>query len=542
MLFYIASEICIMLESSELFDPKSALRQQSEPFTGMASGPFREEFPEAIAPGVHPSQPSALQNPESISQELSPRESAILEDFTRFFPEFSRQSHRPRDPLETLGLPMLQGRLTQPPSPADADFLTDYQQVLSVTRDRLTDWNSGDSPSTPSLTDSPEHPLPTAGSIDPEPGPGNSIPTAIPIAIASLETSDRALGFQPPQTVVGQVSASNPEDFYRFTLDRPGIFTAELTQLTGDADLRLVRDFNGNGIIDPVADRNGNGMIDPEEIEILAWQPNRGPTDESIRQFLNPGTYIVQAVSFNQNTAHYTLNTHFTPSLTDPQAFSLELNFATGTETLTADHRQTIRKAADRIEQMITQSPFDAPHTITINIEALDFGPGFVAAAGPTQIRRLNTLPMPVTGEVIFNPNPESDLLDHPRYLYDTMIHEFAHVVGFGTFWEDHQMIADEHLGLYAANTFAGQVYGEMLGTFIPTPVELTVNVGEGSDLGHWRKNPHFDNEIGVEAGHPDEQQVTSALTIASLRDLGWTVNYGAAEEYILPQFRSEVA
>ncbi|MCT7965660.1 hypothetical protein NG799_04835 [Laspinema sp. D1] len=532
-----------MLESSELFDPKSVLRHNSEPFTGSASGPFSEDFPGTIAAlGVHPRQPNALPNPESIPQELSPRESAIWEEFTRFFPGFSRKSDRPTDPLETLGLQMLLVRMTKPPSPADADSLTDDPQVLAVTRDRLTEWNSGNSPSTPSLTDSPDNPLQTAGPIDPEPGPGNTIATAIPIEISGLETSDRTLGFQPNQTVVGQVNANDPEDFYRFTLSEPGTFTADLTQLTGDADLRLVRDFNGNGIIDPVTDRNGNGMIDPEEIEIIAWQPHRGITNESIRQFLDAGSYTLQALAFNQNTANYTLNTQFTPSPTDPQAFSLALNFGPGTETLTDDHRQTIRKAADRIEQMVIQSPFNAPHTITVDIESGDFGPGFVASAGPTRVRRLDAAPIPIHGEVVFNTNPESDLLEHPRYLYDTMVHELTHVVGFGTLWEDHQAIADHAQGLYNAHTFAGQVYGEMNGTFIPTPVELTVNVGEGSDLGHWRKNPTFDNEIGVESGHPNEQQVTSALTLASLRDLGWTVNYGAAEEYILPQFRSQIA
>ncbi|MCT7981294.1 leishmanolysin [Laspinema olomoucense] len=532
-----------MLESSELFDPKSALRQNSDPFTGIASGPFSEDFPGAIAAlGFHLRQPNALQNPESIPQELSPREAALLEEFTRFFPGFSRQSHGPTDPLETLALQMLQVRMVQPPSPASADTLTDYQEVLSVTRDPLTDWNSGDSHSTPSLTVSPENPLQTSGPINPEPAPGDTIATAIPIAIAGLETSDRALEFQPNQTVVGQVSGNHPEDFYRFSLDRPGVFTAELTNLTQDADLRLVRDFNGNGIIDPVADGNGNGMIDPDEIEVIAWQPNRGATDESIRQFLEPGTYTLQAIAFNHNTANYTLNTQFTSSPTDPQAFSLELNFGPGTETLTDSHRHTIRKAADRIEQMVTQSPFNVPHTITVDIESGDFGPGFLASAGPTRVRRLDTAPIPVHGEVVFNTNPESDLLDHPRYLYDTIVHELTHVVGFGTLWEDHKAIADYNQGLYDANTFAGQIYGEMLGTFIPTPVELTVNVGGGSDLGHWRKNPTFDNEIGVEAGHPNEQQVTSALTIASLRDLGWTVNYGAVEEYILPQFRTPFA
>ncbi|MCT7986603.1 pre-peptidase C-terminal domain-containing protein [Laspinema sp. A4] len=532
-----------MLESSELFDPKSALRQNSEPFTGIASGPFSEDFPGAIAAlGVHPSQPNGLQNPESIPQGLSPRESALWEDFARFFPEFSRPSHQPRDPLETLGLQMLQVRMVQSPNLTDADSRIDEEQVLSVTRDHLTDWNGGDSHATPSLTGTPENPLPTSGPLNPESGPGDTIATALPIAIAGLESGDRALQFEPNQTVVGQVSTNHPEDFYRFSLEHPGIFTAELTNLTGDADLRLVRDFNGNSIIDPVADRNGNGMIDPEEIEIIAWQPHRGTSDESIRQFLDPGTYTLQAIAFNHNTTNYSLTTQFTPSPTDPQAFALQLNFGPGTEILTDAHRQTIRKAADRIEQMVTQSPFNVPHTLIVDIESGDFGPGFLASAGPTRVRRLDTAPIPVHGEVVFNTNPESDLLDHPRYLYDTMVHELTHVVGFGTLWEDYQAIADYNQGLYDANTFAGQVYGEMLGTFIPTPVELTVNVGEGSDLGHWRKNPTFDNEIGVEAGHPNEQQVTSALTLASLRDLGWTVNYGAVEEYILPQFRSPFA
>ncbi|HEY9836481.1 MAG TPA: PPC domain-containing protein, partial [Vampirovibrionales bacterium] len=458
-----------MLESNELSDPKSALRQNSEPCTGIASGPFSDDFPGAIvALGVHPSPSNGLQNPESLPPELSPREAAIWEDFRRFFPGVSRESHKALDPLETLGLQMLLARITEPLSPADGDSLTDNSEVLCATRDRLTDWNGGNFHTTRSLSVTPENPLPTSGPIAPESVPGSTLASAIPIAIAELETSDRALDFQPNPTVVGQVSTKHPEDFYRFSLNHPGIFTADLTSLTGDADLRLVRDFNGNSIIDPVTDRNGNGMIDSEEIEIIAWQPNRGTTAESIRQFLDPGTYILQAIAFNHNTADYTLNSHFTPSPTDPQAFSLQLNFGPGTETLTSSHRQTIRKAADRIEQIVTQSPFNVPHTLIVDIESGDFGPGFLASAGPTRVRRLDTAPIPVHGEIVFNTNPESGLLEHPRYLYDTMVHELTHVVGFGTLWADYNAIMDYTQGLYDAHTFAGQVYGEMLGTFLP--------------------------------------------------------------------------
>jgi hypothetical protein len=37
------------------------------------------------------------------------------------------------------------------------------------------------------------------------------------------------------------------------------------------------------------------------------------------------------------------------------------------------------------------------------------------------------------------------------------------------------------------------------------------------------------------EAESPGQSMALSQMTIASLRDLGWNVNYGAAEAYSLP-------
>ncbi|WP_017718112.1 pre-peptidase C-terminal domain-containing protein [Kamptonema formosum] len=341
----------------------------------------------------------------------------------------------------------------------------------------------------------------------------------------------------------GQVSASKSDSYYSFTVGESGIFTADLTGLTGDADVRLIRDFNGNGQVDPVADRNGNGFIDDDEIEVVAWQWERGTGNESIRAFLQPSTsYFLQVKSFNQQTANYTVSTDFTPAASDLRKFSIDLNFGEGTQDLTETERNTIRQAAHRIEQLISYSTFEGPHTIRIDATAKNQDANVLASAGPRQVSvDLNRREMAIVGEASLNSNPQSDTRANQRFLYDTMIHEFAHVLGIGTLWEDRNLIADSKKGLYKQDSYAGTYYGELLGTFSETPVELTVGEGEGSDLGHWRKIPDFDIEIMVESGSKDEKQLTSQLTVATLRDIGFNVNYGAAQEYSLPSQNSQL-
>ncbi|GAB4298216.1 MAG: hypothetical protein Fur0025_36590 [Oscillatoriaceae cyanobacterium] len=365
---------------------------------------------------------------------------------------------------------------------------------------------------------------PSTGAPSPTQTPANSTLTA-----AKAENSANF-------SESGQVSGSQPDSYYSFTVGVSGVFRANLTGLTGDADVRLLRDFNGNGQIDPVADRNGNGFIDDDEIEVVAWQWERGTGSESIRAFLQPATYFLQVKSFNQQTADYRVSTDFQSQASDPQKFSIQLNFGEGTQDLTEAERNTVRQAAHRLEQLISYSTFDGPHVININATATNQDADILASAGPEgSAVDLNRRDMPVVGGASLNSNPQTPVRANQRYLYDTMIHEFAHVLGFGTSWEDRNLIADTRAGLYNSNSYAGIYYGQILGSFSPTPVELTVGQGEGSDLGHWNKIPNFESEIMVESGDKDEKQITSQLTIAALRDLGFNVNYGAAEEYVLP-------
>ncbi len=100
---------------------------------------------------------------------------------------------------------------------------------------------------------------------------GNSLNNPTNLAIASTN-----------QTVADGVSATNLVDTFRFTTTAArSSMNLRLTGLSGNADLALIRDLNGNSIVD------GN--------EILASSTNGGTLSELINLAdLAAGTYFVQ--------------------------------------------------------------------------------------------------------------------------------------------------------------------------------------------------------------------------------------------------------
>jgi hypothetical protein len=143
--------------------------------------------------------------------------------------------------------------------------------------------------------------------------------------------------------------------------------------------------------------------------------------------------------------------------------------------------------------------------------------------------------------------NTSSELLavltSNASFFQDVMTHEFGHVLGIGSLWGTEQSSSGTTLGrnfvnrsagTYSVNTYAGWYYGELLDTYAQTALPVTTGEGEGSDYSHWREQI-FDSELMT---HQAESTTTnmplSQLTIAALRDLGYNVNYGAAEPYSL--------
>lgn len=97
------------------------------------------------------------------------------------------------------------------------------------------------------------------------------------------------------------VGNSDRDDFYRFSVSGDANFELSLTGLRADADVRLVRDSNGNGLVD--------------RGEVLAISQNGGKYSESIQASLSAGTYFVQVYPYKGKT-FYTLT--LSASLTTP--------------------------------------------------------------------------------------------------------------------------------------------------------------------------------------------------------------------------------
>ncbi len=105
------------------------------------------------------------------------------------------------------------------------------------------------------------------------------------------------------QTKIGSLSTVNSADNYSFYIGSTSGVSLYLTGLSSDADLRLIRDVNSNGIVD-----------DGEEV---ARSAAGGSTYESLSlQGLAFGRYIAQVAQFSGSTA-YTLTLNANSGLND---------------------------------------------------------------------------------------------------------------------------------------------------------------------------------------------------------------------------------
>ena len=355
--------------------------------------------------------------------------------------------------------------------------------------------------------------------------------------LASNGSITSAINQAPVFSLRDRVDAGNTSDFFRFTIGQSGIFTAGLTGLTGDADVRLIQDTNNNGTID-------SG-------EILAWQWERGTKDESIRRFIAPGTYFVQVLSYNNQAADYTVSTNFTAAASDDQQFRIDLTFADSMAGLGAAARDAIAQAAKFWESVILgRSSITRSNTLSIALTGESFvsqdgtaDTGTLALSGPTlTLDAANNIVITRGGSTL-NSRKFAEFNANPIYLRDIMTHEFAHVFGFGTIWEPTKFAYSDgttvtagknwinrSTATYRADSYAGSAYGDLLGTFTPTAIPIEPQI-----FFHWDET-RFDTELMTPfAEAPGVPMPLSNLTLGALRDLGWNVNFGAVQPYSLP-------
>ena len=109
-----------------------------------------------------------------------------------------------------------------------------------------------------------------------------------------------------------------------------------------------------------------------------------------------------------------------------------------------------------------------------------------------------------------------------------------GHVLGIGTLWNIKGLVQ----GAGSANPiFTGinamREFAALIGATSSTPVPLANTGGAGARDSHWRESV-FGNELMTGFLNPGFNPL-SRMTIASLEDLGYTVNYNAAAPFMLP-------
>jgi hypothetical protein len=222
--------------------------------------------------------------------------------------------------------------------------------------------------------------------------------------------------------------------------------------------------------------------------------------------------------------------------------FTIEVRFG---GSLTQRQKAAFKAAADRWTRVIVG---DLPSVlvdgeliddvlILADGAAIDGPSGILGQAGPTRLRPPGAGKaafLPAKGRMAFD-TADLKQMEQDQTLNDVIAHEMGHVLGIGTIWDQKKLLKDAGT---ENPTFAGKgamkEYRALHGAGASSkrvPVENTG--GPGTADSHWRETV-FRNELMSgfisAAGNP-----LSRMTVAGLEDLGYDVDFGAAEEYALP-------
>lgn len=208
--------------------------------------------------------------------------------------------------------------------------------------------------------------------------------------------------------------------------------------------------------------------------------------------------------------------------------FDIDLQLSAG---MTDVQQNAFRTAEAVFEGMIAgyAEPVTAGKKLVINasIEAIDGAGKVLGSAGPWSTFKTASYTYSNYGRMRF------DSADVGRYsasrLVDLIVHEMAHVLGFGTLW------AANGLYSYGSGKYTGrnalEAYRLESGNADATYVPVELGGGYGTANSHWDER---DGGGGKElmTGWFDSGSTISKTTIASFADLG----------YVLKQMTSEVA
>lgn len=262
------------------------------------------------------------------------------------------------------------------------------------------------------------------------------------------------------------------------------------------------------------------------------------------------GTQSVMATSTGFAPVSFVAQTSNPP----PSTFRIEVRYADGTNPTDAQ-RAAFDAAVTRWTNLVVSGgpPYlinenagcgnmmgQTIDGVVITVVLRPLSGNILGSAGPCILRDQGLLP--VQGYMEFNTNFLAQL-EQSGQLSPVVLHEMGHVLGFGTIWNYNGLPGNSSNHLldgspgsdptYNGSSGRAAFFGSMsLGfSFTGTPVPVEgLPAGPGTAYSHWRKST-FANELmtGFLGAPPNP---LSAISVASLRDLGYQVNDALADSF----------
>ena len=184
----------------------------------------------------------------------------------------------------------------------------------------------------------------------------------------------------------------------------------------------------------------------------------------------------------------------------------------------------------DDLNERIRVNDFVDDLRIVVGIGDIDGIRGTLGRGGTLIVRRNRQSGALVTkiGTIAIDKDDLEWMSD--AFLYEVILHEMAHVLGFGTVWRTLNLVSGGS-DRYFTGPLAIQAFDNAGGRSYSGP-----KVPVEDDSGHWRGSV-FGDELMTASVRPDldGSLPLSAITIQSLADHGYEVNVGLADEYRLP-------
>jgi hypothetical protein len=169
---------------------------------------------------------------------------------------------------------------------------------------------------------------------------------------------------------------------------------------------------------------------------------------------------------------------------------------------------------------------------IDVSIAPIDGPSGVLAQAGPCAVRTASLLP--VVGVMQFD-SADVAAVQASGLLPVVVLHEMAHVLGFGTLWGPPDLTGAGTASVTFGGPVAVGAWRALSSSPGAVPVENTGGLGTANS--HWRESV-FGSELMTGYVNSGSNPL-SAVTIGSLADLGYTVDLAAADPFGLSGLRT---